>query len=301
MHAARLAVTALFILATAVWGTTRKRVRSTTLLTAWNWASIAIAVWWLAWIAGFPATRIPPAVGELIWYLAAILSLCPGIAILGARRPAVRVWTWFVLLPLVAVFIWPVLPGLIVSGPWVEPRLSLPMLLGFALVLTMGAGNFLATRYTFAAGLALIAVCCVIAPIGETNPLEAVPNTVLRTVATGLLAAAVLLSRLQAARPTLARDCEDRLWFDFRDTFGFVWGRRILERINERAEAEAWVARLTEDGFHWIGGRTPADEAATRERIRHTFRWLMQKFADSDWVDSRISETDAAEGSSPST
>ncbi|MEZ6148255.1 MAG: hypothetical protein R3B91_23050 [Planctomycetaceae bacterium] len=69
---------------------------------------MASVVYWLitlCWPVISPGTK--EGVDDLMWYSVALLSLCPPIAVLGARRPGAAAWTWFVILPMLAVLGWP--------------------------------------------------------------------------------------------------------------------------------------------------------------------------------------------------
>ena len=103
----------------------------------------------------------------------------------------------------------------------------------------------------------------------------------------------------------------DRLWFDFFDLFGIVWGRRIQDRVNDIANLEQLPARLELDGFVWPQASTKSnlpvardgevsltnqpmsiqqerDRAAVEARIEHILRWLLRRFVDASWIDSRL-------------
>ncbi len=106
----------------------------------------------------------------------------------------------------------------------------------------------------------------------------------------------------------------DKLWFDFFDTFGIVWGRRIQDRVNFIATREGWPARLELDGFVWSDDLKPAvpdgttvsanlqelqingqqkysDNREIESRIEYTFRWLLRRFVDPAWIDERLGLT----------
>ena len=110
----------------------------------------------------------------------------------------------------------------------------------------------------------------------------------------------------------------DRVWFDFFDTFGIVWGRRIQDRVNFIAQKENWPLRLELDGFVANEGRAPAevdplkldpsntsvkqpamDQTAHEEfvaaRMDHTLRWLLRRFVDPGWIDERLESTRSQE------
>ena len=69
----------------------------------------------------------------------------------------------------------------------------------------------------------------------------------------------------------------DRLWLDFRDRFGFVWGQRLREQFNRSAAHAGWPIYLG-----WQGFRTPSgaafSEGEISEEIRATLRALMKRF-----------------------
>jgi hypothetical protein len=263
-------------------------LRPTTLAPAHRWAVVAL----LAWCAGIGgelwAIGRSRAVLDVLWYLAAVLSLCPAVAVLGAKRPGTRVWTWFVILPLTAVLTLPVLgPPLLTSAGW-SIRVPLPLMLGFATVLLMGMGNYVGTRYALSATLVAVAVCLVTAPLSDVAPEHPASRESLRLWGAGLIITAVLWARRQARRKTVANCDWERIWCDYRDTFGIVWGRRLLDRVNERAAAEGWEWRLSDTGFIPVAGTQPQKPVDTDPQIAHAFRWLLRRFVDPEWIDLRL-------------
>jgi hypothetical protein len=88
----------------------------------------------------------------------------------------------------------------------------------------------------------------------------------------------------------------DRLWSDFRDFFGIVWARRILDRVNFTAGEQNWPLRLHLDGFAPFdskagrSGAVPSHEvsAAESQKIEHALRWLLRRFVDPQWIDERL-------------
>jgi len=110
-----------------------------------------------------------------------------------------------------------------------------------------------------------------------------------------------------AARPP-ADNRFDQLWFDFFDTFGIVWGRRIQDRINYLSDKETWGTRLDLEGFTRkditislgeLRSRQPEFRASqssgiegcapeVESRMEHTFRWLLRRFVNSSWIDDRL-------------
>ena len=262
----------------------QRQVRFTTLTAAWNWAAFAWLFWTAAWILNlFP---LPASVQDHMWYAVAILGLCPAISVLGAKRPGARVWTVFVVLPLFLVFAWPALVGWVRSSPPERLQLETPMLLGYSLVLVMGYGNYLGTRNSLASLLIASALGWLTWQFAEI-PAEDEPHSPIGP--TLLFVAGVLLGKFVTAPP--AGEFEkgwDRIWRDFHETFGVVWAKRVMDRINQTAKHEHWSARLEITGFEWDKNATPEQIEHTRARIDHTFRWLLRRFVDPEWIDQKI-------------
>jgi hypothetical protein len=266
----------------------RSALRPTTLLTAWNWCMAALVLWSAGWVGMLALPESAAGCVDLLWYLAALLLLCATVAVLGAKRPGARVWAWFVLLPLVCVLGWPALFTLREGLPPQRLALMDPAVLAYGVVCVMGVGNYFGTRFAPAAGCLGLALVAAVAPFGGASvPWPLAPETS-RIVATCSLAAGGWLARMLATVVPEGAAPFDRLWFDFRDYFGIVWGRRIQDRFNDAAAQSNWPVRIGLDGFHWEAN-APAD-AAQREAIEAALRWLLRRFVDPDWIDRRLKE-----------
>ena len=113
------------------------------------------------------------------------------------------------------------------------------------------------------------------------------------------MAIAIGFARFSTPRPSTSKF--DRLWFDFFDTFGIVWGRRIQDRFNFVAEKEDWPSRLD---LHGLNEATATNrdsrssnpehqqrlfgQGETNSRMEHVFRWLLRRFVDPEWIDQRL-------------
>src|SRR5262249_12434279 len=172
------------------------------------------------------APCVTEGVAEIAWYVAAVLALPPPIAVLGARRPTSRVWTGFVLVPLVLVFTWPILTALHSGEASRTFNLEEPLLAGYVLVLIMGAGNYLALPYSLPALLWMVGLLAVVMPLCPTTARWMLGTANGRFWGTICVAAAGWIAdRLAASGGRQApggRPAPDRVWHDLRDLFAIV-------------------------------------------------------------------------------
>jgi hypothetical protein len=264
----------------------------TALACAWPPLALAWLVWLVIAVVTLPPSPLRPWADSL-WFLAAIVALVPPIAVLGARRPTSRVWTWFVLVPLVLVFAWPVLPVLTSGGRPAAFNLEAPVVVGYGLVLVMGAGNYLGLAHSVSALLWMAGLALIVLPLCPATKFAMLDAWSGRAGGTFCLAAAGWIADRQAARGRRANDARlpfNRAWSDFRELFGIVWAKRIQERFNDDARRRGLALRLgfqgLEDtlGSHALDSVDPAALAAAEASLR----WLLQKFVDPEWMEQRL-------------
>jgi hypothetical protein len=273
----------------------RRHLRQTTLLTAWGWA-LAFSLMGLA-LGTFDSVFavLPRAWGEILWYLTAIIGLCPAVAVLGARRPIDRVWNVFVIVPLVAVLGWPAMTVLMEG--W-NPRvlhLEAPPLVAFGLVMVMGYGNYLGTRYGWCVALVAAGQVLLLAPLAGEVFARPSAASFIRPLGLICLSAGAILARVIASHPGVPADGFDCVWSDFQNSFGVVWARRIMDRFNQQSRHEQWPVRLQSGGFVWEGDS--ANRQHDYAQSEQFLRWLLRRFVDEKWIDVRggPSQTSARE------
>ncbi|MDB5347576.1 MAG: hypothetical protein JWP89_5953 [Schlesneria sp.] len=280
------------------WGTLRRLPRwtsATTLVPASYWALAASSLWTLTWILDHLTNQVSQSVADHLWYACAIIALCPPIAVLGSRRPGTRVWTAFILVPMLFALGWPVITLWLQGSDVRGLQLETPQLVGYLLVLVMGAGNYVGTRYTLAAVLYAVANGLIVLSSSQACPAWLSDRWWVRLFATAGMVVAVLSAGREAMLASHGSPGFDKLWFSFFDQFGIVWGRRIQDRVNFIAAKENWPAKLQLQGFQW----TTAADPVTNARIEHTFRWLLRRFVDPDWIDERLGQQSRAQDISP--
>jgi hypothetical protein len=288
----QLAACAGFASLVPVLARLRKRLSGTALVSAWSPLVTAWFVWLVVAIVTVPPSPLRPWADSL-WFLAAVTALVPPIAVLGARRPTSRVWTWFVLVPLVLVFTWPVLPDLTVGARPTAFNLETPVVVGYGLVLVMGAGNYLGLSHTASSLLWMAGLLLAVLPLCPATKNEMIDAWSGRMWGTWLLVAAGWIADRQVARCPLAEGPHaqfDRAWSDFRELFGIVWAKRIQERFNDDAHRRGLSLRLGFQGLEAASEKKPPDhlDATSRALAESSLRWLLQKFVDPEWIDKRF-------------
>lgn len=256
----------------------RASLRGLTARSATGWAAAAcLAV--MASISMRLLSDIPVGFTSGTQAIGAALLLAPLVDILGARNPGHRVWPWFVTVPMIFVLQWPTAFHLLSEGPDSPVAISLPATGGFLLVLVMGTGNHLATSNHFACLIGAAGILLFILPVTEWG---AWPGDTYCLAASICLAIAVLLieGRIKATGDATGHE---QLWVDFRDIYGLVWARRVMDRINQFAEREKWSVVMTLDGFR---SRSESEEVSDNtDRPEEVLRWALRRFADDEFLD----------------
>jgi hypothetical protein len=195
----------------------------------------------------------------------------------------------------VLVFTWPIAPALHQADRGAGFTLEEPVVVGYALVLIMGGGNYLGLKLSISALLWMAALLLVVLPLCPATAGFVPAAAVGRAAAAWSLAAAAWIADRQAARrkqpdgESMSR--LDGVWNDFRELFGIVWSRRTLERFNDHARQKSLTIRLGLHGFEDASGQglnlnsDPAIWAAAESALR----WHLQKFVDPEWIDARLS------------
>jgi hypothetical protein len=277
----------LALILTGLLGTILRWVRGTTLLAPWMWA--LLAVWMIASVELLGVT-----VGSDwsegrrdAWrFLAGTAALCPGIAVMGAKRPQDRAWKfivgslWGVLaLPAAKVLVLPTANSLAL-----HPAQSWFLL---ALVV-MGLLNWLPTRFGVAAVFGCVGCLLLLANHLPLLPALAGRARVLACLVCLVLAGCWTTWRLVRGLPGVG-DARTRLWIEFRDLFGAFWSLRVAERWNAVASEREWPMVLGWRGFQCMEpatpeGVAPAEAFPEGDRTLHS---LLRRFVDREWIAER--------------
>jgi hypothetical protein len=260
-------------------------IRTTTLVGAWCWALATVVGWSLVeLIPG--TTTLGVTYGEPLGVAAITLSLCPIIALLGAKRPQHGPWN-FVVLSLWIILALPAAETLFLH-PGQHVQMGQARAWFLWILIALGPINFVPTRYWLAS--LLVAAGQVVAlsqylAMMDRPLLPAFPAAGLFLCVVGFVAA-----ELAARRARVFSNSHDHLWISFRDTFGLLWGLRVQERVNAAAKQLGW-----DFGLAWHGLRRRADNSPLTQidpsiepTFRTTFKGLLRRFVSNDWITERL-------------
>jgi hypothetical protein len=238
------------------------------------------------WVATSAAALAVTAVLEIVWpnavgigmsairFAAYASTLCPIVAVLGAKRPQDRGWQW-VVLTLWLVMVWPAAQAL--ANP-AGPRVELATLwkLFVVAVIALGPLNYLATRNAKASLLTVIGQVLLFSEFLGFLEAEAGELVASALICFLLAAVAVILPPVtEILVPEVCRTQSTR-WLKFRNCYGAFWGIRILQRVNETAGLRQWPVQLTWHGFEMIGEQLP--DAAQEAEVEQTLDTLLRRF-----------------------
>lgn len=242
------------------------------------------------WVATSAAALAVMAVIEIMWpnaegigmsairFAVYASTLCPIVAVLGAKRPQDRGWQW-VVLTLWLVIVWPAAQAL--ANP-AGPRLELAPLwkLFIVGVIALGPLNYIATRNTAAA---LFTAAGQVILLSDYLGFRESSVWDIPAALTCLLLAAVMV--IAPERKKVSGDDDSgtqaERWLKFRNCYGAFWGLRILQRVNETATLRRWPVQLTWKGFEKIGDQSPDTiqlDAVQEAEIEQTMDTLLRRF-----------------------
>jgi hypothetical protein len=228
--------------------------------------------------------------------LATVSTLCPAIALLGAKRPQDRGWQ-FVVVTLWIVLALPLVQQWVFS-PSRHGELPATWRWFLGLLVAISVLNYLPTRNALpaaAVGAGQIVL------LGQHGPLPwTMPASIRLPTALALFAGAALAVTWGRRRRT-ADDGWNRVWLDFRDAFGAVWALRVMERINQMGTLDRLHGPLGWHGFQRASKLPPAnvssESCATSgplpsDSARSTFetgvRTSLRRFVSNAWIDERL-------------
>jgi hypothetical protein len=248
-HLQLVAVLLLAAVNLALLARVRLVLTGTTLIAPWSWCMAAVVA--VAGSETLIATGIPGHYAaswiEPLRYVASLGTLCPAMAVLGAKRPQDRGWQW-VVLSLWLVLAVPAAHAVATqTGARFELHLAWKMTLG--IVLFLEVLNYAMTRHLTGILLFVSVQVILLMPYLST---ELHPSTSYIIAAMGLLILAQLETWRQGHRINREPGNLQDIWSRFCNDYGAFWTFRVMGLINQTAIASAWPIALFPDGFYRV-------------------------------------------------
>lgn len=272
--------------------------RGTTLVAPLGWTALGAAM--LLAVKGAVLVSGTTSGDVAKWeFLAYSATFCPAIAILGAKRPQNRAWQ-FIVLAMWFTVAWPAIQSLVVRpGEVLELH---PLWNWFcAILVLLWIGIQAATRFfwialCFALGqLLLLAPHLPFAlPLVDAASLDGLGLTFLALAAIqGALYPLLTPGWKSNVQPVHGWN---RVWLDFRDYFGLIWWRPVIDRVNAAAKTVRADVYLDWHGFcsppvdSSAAEHQPPQPASEEEiaKIDPALRNLLRRFVSNRWIDERL-------------
>ncbi len=271
------AAAALAVLAIGLWA-----VRGTTLSAAWVWALAAVLVLAVVESAGI-ASVVDSSALQAARFAAAVMSMAPGVAVLGAKRPQDRAWQ-LVVAALVAMFALPAIETF-VYRPGTPPPIHAVRAGFLTLLVIVTNGNYLPTRFGLSALLTGAGQIVVLLPhlgwidMGENHHAPLVGFT---------LMVLGMISAWRLARIGADERGWQRVWWDFRNAYGVVWSVRVAERFNTAARASDEPARIRWRGIEYSNPSYSESKTVLDTTSERRLRALLLRFVSGNWIEQRM-------------
>jgi len=266
----------------------RRAISRTTLLAAWWWTLAALVLWSLVEIAAAVVSPVEnKAWLEPLRLAAVALSFCPVVALIGAKRPQHSAWN-FVVLSLWGIVALPAAEASFLNrGQRLEMGDARGWFLWILILLT--PINLVPTRYWPSALLVAAGQLVALSPYLPLIRRVLVSSAELLGLV--LCVAALAIAWAFSRHERRAANAYDRLWLDFRDSFGLFWGLRVQERVNAAARQSGWDFELTWSGFRQRNNSVPptAIDPTIAPTLRTTFKGLLRRFVSPHWIAARLS------------
>lgn len=237
----------------------------------------APAVWALVSTASLLLVAIQPSMSDASRFAAAATTLCPIMAVLGAKRPQDKGWQW-VVATLWLVLVWPAGQALLMHSG--ELQLFAAWKLFLAALIALGPLNYLPTGYWLASLLMAAGQIALVINFLRDVSDESTEWPFPVAAACLLLAAAIVVWRTRDTRDSApgkqSLHAYSAQWLRFRDAYGAFWALRILGRVNETAELRHWPMRLTWQGLEIADNASPTSEQLAE--LDQTLQTLLRRF-----------------------
>lgn len=273
------------ILVRAYW-----HVRETTLVIPWAWTFGCFAlVTATSCYAGLVPAEERVSSFLAIQFAAASGTLCPIVALVGAKRPQHTAWSF------VVVSLWLVLalPAAEVICLHPGQELEINSIRGWFLwvLIAVEVSCFTITKYCFAIWWLAVAQVLWLFDWLPLLPESTWLTGVRELFGLWMMSYAIVMAWLMMAiTANRQRFAYDRLWLDFRDSFGLFWALKLAERVNDAGQQAGWDFDLGWTGFRTKSSFAPLEKLPPEEAtaLRNSLQGLLRRFVSAEWISERL-------------
>ena len=227
---------------------------------------------------------------SLLVYLAVTATLCPVVALLGAKKPQNRAWQWIV----GALWLILSLPAL-TAVTFRHTQLQLGSIWSglIVILILLPIANYLGTRYLFSALLTAVAQVTLLAECGaitlKPNSIwiirdawfSSTTSAVLLLLVANIAALFLTPRRLKMLRSV---DRTNDLWKEFSQRYGLLWSRRVADRAEKLVDQAGVSLRLGRAGFYTIENQQKIFSEQPPKQATLTLRNLLLRFVSPQWM-----------------
>jgi hypothetical protein len=266
-----------------ILGRTYWTARESTLMIPWAWCvgCFALVVLTCGYAAFVPAPE-RSSTFLAIQFAAASGTLCPIVALVGAKRPQHSAWS-FVVLALWFILALPAAEVIFLNR---GQELEINSIRSWFLWVLLAAelSTFAATRYAVGILLLVAGQIVWLHPWLPLFPRWETLQDMREPIGLALVSFATVTAWLVSLRPTRTTNKFDRLWYDFRDTFGLFWALKLAGKQAGWDFDLGWTGFRTKSTFAPLDQLPPAEETA----LRNNLQGLLRRFVSSEWISERL-------------
>ena len=223
----------------------QRGLKGTTLTASAAWAVPAALSWPCVTIIEFYYGKDSPLCSYLL-YATSVLTICPFIMVLGAKRPGHRAWH-FVVAVLFVVLMLPCLQAPLRARNLMPLYIEDIWTVLFVGITSAGLFNYIPTFFCWPCCLAALCLFQIILPLSPWSEWSLYVGAPIGPLG---IALSTLWAWFCAHRLRKSSDLGwNGVWINFRNMYGLAWSKRIQQRFNLSAQQLDWPIRLNWKGF----------------------------------------------------
>jgi hypothetical protein len=271
--------------------------RGTTLFAPLAWALLSLGVLFVASTSLRSQKSFEGANFEKWWLIAAASTFCPLIALLGAKRPQDRAWQ------MIVVSFWGIIALPAIQSLILHPSETLDLHFlwqsFFVVLILMGWLNYVSSAFGLVGFFVALGQTLLFwhwLPFIGTYPFWWPELGVVFIGLAVMFGAGVASARRRLLKSVGLAAGWSRVWIDFRDWYGLLWSRRVMQRVEEQTNTSIeWIDwdALRASALQETAGENQNSDEAVRPVgswavAEPALRSLLRRFVSNEWIEKRL-------------